>query len=86
MTFFPLDYDKPALIGIVGAAEKGWNAVCQSGGTPASGPRCSNGPSPHTAPLCPGMGSGNNSNRLFNNGGAPSDTRLINPGDVGSGL
>lgn len=86
MNFFPPEYDKPVLTGVLGAAEKGWNAVCLSGGTPTSIRTCANGPSPHTAPLCPGMGGGNNSNRLFNNSGDPSGGRLINPGDVSHGL
>lgn len=85
MTLFPALYEKPVLTGIVGAAENGWQAVCQSGGAPSSGPGdCLSGHSPNIAPLCPGNGSGNNSNRLFNSGS--SQERLINPGDVSSGL
>ena len=86
MNLFPSRYERPVLIGIVGAAEKGWNAVCLSGGTPTSARTCSNGVSPNSAPLCPGMGGGNNSNRLFNNGGDAPNERLINPGDISRGL
>lgn len=85
MNLFPVCYEKPVLTSIVGAAENGWQAVCQGGGAPSSGAiNCLTGPSVGVAPICPGNGSANNSNRLFN--GGSSQERLINPGDVSSGL
>ncbi len=88
MNLFPESYSPPVLVGIVDAAENGWNAECSSGSTPSSSPlTCSSGGDPSVLPLCPGMGGSVNSNRLFNNSGHSSgNTRLINPDDVGGGL
>ena len=35
--FFPLKYEKPALISIVEASQNGWSAKCKTGGAPGTG-------------------------------------------------
>ncbi len=45
--FFPKIYSKPVLIGIVGAADSGWSAICSTGEGPTSFPNnCPDGSEP----------------------------------------
>ncbi len=77
MIFFPNEYAKPRLLGIVEASEFGWGAVCSIGNDAAGGGSvCSTGNGAgKTTPICVGGGSAakgdvyrrtSDSERLFN--------------------
>lgn len=77
---FPEIYSKPVLIDIVNAADLGWSAICPGGSAPTSNPFA-----------CDGGSQFAKNSSTFDIGGSSSGSgqssgRLINPGDVGSGL
>ena len=83
---FPEIYSKPELTGIVEAAGKGWNAVCESGGGPSSSTNiCRVGNAPGSTPLCIATGSSpSKTGDVYYTTG--SSERLFNVEDMSNGL
>ncbi len=83
--FFPEIYKKPVLTGIVEAAQNGWNAVCEGGGSATSAKICTTGGAPTGSGFCQSAGSspGKTGDVYYRSG---DSDRLFNIDDISEGL